>query len=332
MGQLAKIAEVKASLKAMKLPELADMAGDIVEQSVFMVGHILTEARRRFKDTQSFGAWRTEIFADRLPQRTAHNYMQLIRAFPDQEALGDRPQTGGYLIGGIEDTAARKRIIKKSDGKSLKEIKDMIEALNPAPEVEDEPEDDTGPVVTDAPDVEPEAPTGADKGISLQALAMEFSPVTDEEEALVALVMGTEPKQEDAIVNRMELILEYPELVASVFKRTMTIEAAEGRALEIEIIPEEVPSISVEKFTDTLFKLLPAKLRKEMAARDKPNMADNILMASQGALIEATATMNKAQTKVFMAAYGKVLNHQTVVFHYLMTDAVEKALAGKESV
>lgn len=330
MGQLAKISEIKASLKAMKLPELADMAGDIVEQSVFMVGHILTEARRRFKDTQSFGAWRTEIFADRLPQRTAHNYMQLIRAFPDQEALGDRPQTGGYLIGGIEDTAARKRIIKKSDGKSLKQIKDMIEALNPAPEVEDIPETEVD--VGDAPDIEPEAPTGDDKPVTLQELAMTFSPVTDEEEALVALVMGTEPKQEAAIVNRMELIMEYPELVASVFKRTMTIEAAEGRALEIEIIPDDLPSISVEKFTDTLYKLLPAKLRKDMEARKKPSNADNILMASQGALIEATADLNKAQSKAFMAAYGKVLNHQTVVFHYLMTDAVEKALAGKESV
>ena len=290
-----------SQLKDLSLDDLANMANDIMDQSVYMVGHILTEARSRFPADREFGEWRSDNLSD-LESQTALRLMYLVRAFPDVESLGNRPQSAGYLIGAIDDELTRARMIKDSDGKSFKQIKAMI-------------------TKTKGPPAEP-----------IKEAAAKSEPTTHGEAALKAEILGEDQPIGGGHAQRAKKIAGHDDLARKVLDGTITINKAETTADAraqgaIDALNDEYTADDLYK---KLYKLLPLETRKAMEARALPSPTDLMLRKSMSTLKQATEKMHATQNKDFMIAFAKVLDYQGVLFERILNESVPAHITKKQ--
>lgn len=116
-----------SSLKKLSLDELVLRYKEIDQQSQLFKGHILLEARRRFKSNIEFGKWLSVNFTE-LNSSNTGKLINLAKFFQGDKNLDGIPVSAGYLLSSPNNKDIAEKVYNDIKQKQLKlnEIKKII--------------------------------------------------------------------------------------------------------------------------------------------------------------------------------------------------------------
>jgi len=128
-------------LSTLSLDALALRYREIDRQSRFLKGQILLEARKQCLNNNKFGEWRSLNFNGQLTAQVATHLMNLAEFFNNERPLGDIPVSAGYLMAAPKQKDISEVLyerVSKMEKPSLKDVKEIIDELNPTEDVNKE--------------------------------------------------------------------------------------------------------------------------------------------------------------------------------------------------
>jgi len=129
-------------LSTLSLEALALRYREIDRQSRFLKGQILLEARKQcLNNNNKFGEWRSLNFNGQLTAQVATHLMNLAEFFNNERPLGDIPVSAGYLMAAPKQKDISEVLyerVSKMEKPSLKDVKEIIDELNPTEDVNKE--------------------------------------------------------------------------------------------------------------------------------------------------------------------------------------------------